>query len=95
LPVNFRRRWRTDQAEYSGWYASGQFFPPLSHHPELKNVFNMNNQRNGDQREALFNAICAYGLNIQAGMLLGNFFHRRQQHRQIFQVGTVGANCIV
>lgn len=37
----------------------------LSHHPELKNVFNMNNQRNGDQREALFNAICAYGANLE------------------------------
>ncbi|MCZ4060450.1 NO-inducible flavohemoprotein [Pantoea sp. LMR881] len=37
----------------------------LSHHPELKNVFNMNNQRNGNQREALFNAICAYGANLE------------------------------
>lgn len=37
----------------------------LSHHPELKNVFNMNNQRNGAQREALFNAICAYGANLE------------------------------
>lgn len=36
----------------------------LTQHPELKNVFNMNNQRNGDQREALFNAICAYGANL-------------------------------
>jgi nitric oxide dioxygenase len=25
----------------------------------------MNNQRNGDQREALFNAICAYGANLE------------------------------
>ena len=37
----------------------------LTHHPELKNVFNMNNQRNGGQREALFNAICAYGGNLE------------------------------
>ncbi len=36
----------------------------LSQHPELKNVFNMNKQRNGDQREALFNAICVYGVNL-------------------------------
>ncbi|POW60003.1 NO-inducible flavohemoprotein [Candidatus Pantoea alvi] len=36
----------------------------LTQHPELKNVFNMNNQRNGNQREALFNAICAYGANL-------------------------------
>ncbi|PIJ52323.1 nitric oxide dioxygenase [Erwinia sp. OLTSP20] len=34
------------------------------HNPELKDVFNMSNQRNGHQREALFNAICAYGANI-------------------------------
>lgn len=37
----------------------------LSQHPELKNIFNMNNQRNGGQREALFNAICAYGSNLE------------------------------
>ena len=30
------------------------------HNPELKDIFNMSNQRNGDQREALFSAICAY-----------------------------------
>lgn len=41
------------------------YYRMLSHHPELKNVFNMNNQRNGDQREALFNAICAYGANLE------------------------------
>ncbi|MGZ9989739.1 hypothetical protein ACXYS0_26800, partial [Escherichia coli] len=27
--------------------------------------FNMSNQRNGDQREALFNAIAAYASNIE------------------------------
>lgn len=37
----------------------------FSHHPELKNIFNMSNQRNGNQREALFNAICAYAGNIE------------------------------
>ncbi|MBG6243719.1 NO-inducible flavohemoprotein [Candidatus Symbiopectobacterium sp. 'North America'] len=36
----------------------------FSHYPELKDIFNMSNQRNGDQREALFNAICAYVANI-------------------------------
>ncbi|ELY5145748.1 NO-inducible flavohemoprotein [Vibrio vulnificus] len=36
----------------------------FEHNPELKDVFNMSNQRNGDQREALFNAICAYASNI-------------------------------
>ncbi|WP_426817696.1 NO-inducible flavohemoprotein [Winslowiella sp. 2C04] len=37
----------------------------FAHNPELKDVFNMSNQRNGDQREALFNAICAYATNIE------------------------------
>ncbi|OOE33536.1 nitric oxide dioxygenase [Salinivibrio kushneri] len=34
------------------------------HHPELKDIFNLRHQQNGDQREALFNAICAYAQNI-------------------------------
>ncbi len=44
--------------------------PPISydrmfaHNPELKEIFNMSNQRNGDQREALFNAIAAYANTI-------------------------------
>ncbi|XDF77465.1 NO-inducible flavohemoprotein [Aliivibrio fischeri] len=37
----------------------------FTHNPELKDIFNMSNQRNGDQREALFNAICAYAGNIE------------------------------
>lgn len=36
----------------------------FDHNPELKDIFNMSNQRNGDQREALFNAIAAYASNI-------------------------------
>lgn len=36
----------------------------FKHNPELKHIFNMSNQFNGDQREALFNAICAYAANI-------------------------------
>lgn len=36
----------------------------FTHNPELKEIFNMSNQRNGDQREALFNAITAYASNI-------------------------------
>ena len=45
---------------------TGHFYQRmLSQHPELKNVFNMNNQRSGNQREALFNAICAYGSNLE------------------------------
>ncbi|MEX0446946.1 NO-inducible flavohemoprotein [Xenorhabdus sp. SGI246] len=34
------------------------------HNPELKDIFNMSHQTNGDQREALFNALCAYASNI-------------------------------
>nr|WP_024965399.1 NO-inducible flavohemoprotein [Pantoea sp. IMH] len=37
----------------------------FAHNPELKEIFNMSNQRNGNQREALFNAICAYAGNIE------------------------------
>ncbi|WKZ93271.1 NO-inducible flavohemoprotein [Chimaeribacter arupi] len=37
----------------------------LGRHPELKHVFNMSHQMKGDQREALFNAICAYATNIE------------------------------
>lgn len=36
----------------------------FAHNPELKDIFNMSNQRNGDQRQALFDAICAYATNI-------------------------------
>ncbi|MCE0489167.1 NO-inducible flavohemoprotein [Pantoea sp. Mb-10] len=36
----------------------------LQENPALKNVFNMNNQRSGSQREALFNAIAAYASNL-------------------------------
>ncbi|MGV3345144.1 NO-inducible flavohemoprotein [Enterobacteriaceae bacterium LUAb1] len=34
------------------------------HNPELKDIFNMSNQRNGNQRQALFDAICAYATNL-------------------------------
>ncbi|SFN64543.1 NO-inducible flavohemoprotein [Xenorhabdus japonica] len=36
----------------------------FKHNPELKDIFNMSHQINGDQREALFNALCAYAANI-------------------------------
>lgn len=41
----------------------------FTHHPELKDTFNMSHQRDNDdnrgaQRQALFNAICAYANNI-------------------------------
>eukprot|EP01132_Coremiostelium_polycephalum_P002300 gene2300-2839_t len=44
---------------------TGYFYNRMfTHNPELKNIFNQNNQRNGDQREALFNAVHAYAANI-------------------------------
>ncbi|MGM3175891.1 NO-inducible flavohemoprotein [Dickeya lacustris] len=45
---------------------TAHFYQRMFHHnPELKDIFNMSNQRNGDQREALFNAICAYATHIE------------------------------
>lgn len=44
---------------------TGRFYQRLlQENPALKNVFNMNNQRSGNQREALFNAIAAYASNL-------------------------------
>lgn len=37
----------------------------FSLHPELKDIFTMSHQSNGAQREALFNAICAYATNLE------------------------------
>lgn len=37
----------------------------FNQHPELKDIFNMTHQANGAQREALFNAICAYAIHIE------------------------------
>lgn len=37
----------------------------FSHHPELKNIFNMGNQQSGKQQTALANAVLAYAENIQ------------------------------
>lgn len=37
----------------------------FNQHPELKDIFNMTHQANGAQREALFNAICAYAVHIE------------------------------
>lgn len=36
----------------------------FQHQPELKDIFNMSHQINGEQREALFNAICLSASNI-------------------------------
>ncbi|RXJ73373.1 NO-inducible flavohemoprotein [Veronia nyctiphanis] len=36
----------------------------FAHYPELQNIFNMSNQTNNAQREALFNAVYGYAANI-------------------------------
>lgn len=42
----------------------------LGNYPELKNIFNMSHQASGAQREALFNAVAAYAMNIENPMVL-------------------------
>lgn len=50
----------------TGPHLTAHFYDRMfAHNPELKEIFNMSNQRNGNQREALFNAICAYASNIE------------------------------
>lgn len=58
----------------------------FSHNPELKEIFNMSNQRNGDQREALFNAICAYATNIENLALLLPAVEKIAQKHTSFQI---------
>ncbi|KLV00365.1 dihydropteridine reductase [Photobacterium aquae] len=55
----------TPAVAQTGPALTAHFYERMFHHnPELKDIFNMSNQRNGDQREALFNAICAYATHI-------------------------------
>jgi nitric oxide dioxygenase len=58
----------------------------FSHNPELKEIFNMSNQRNGDQREALFNAICAYAANIENLAALLPAVEKIAQKHTTFQI---------
>ncbi|VEB95811.1 Nitric oxide dioxygenase [Cedecea lapagei] len=58
----------------------------FSHNPELKEIFNMSNQRNGDQREALFNAICAYATNIENLAALLPAVEKIAQKHSTFQI---------
>ncbi len=63
----------------------------FTHNPELKEIFNMSNQRNGDQREALFNAIAAYASNIEnlPALLPAVEKNRAEAHQLPDQTGTV------
>lgn len=58
----------------------------FAHNPELKEIFNMSNQRNGDQREALFNAIAAYASNIENLAALLPAVERIAQKHTSFQI---------
>lgn len=58
----------------------------FNHNPELKEIFNMSNQRNGDQREALFNAICAYAANIENLATLLPAVEKIAQKHTTFQI---------
>lgn len=58
----------------------------FSHNPELKDIFNMSNQRNGHQREALFNAVCAYASNIDNLAALGPAVEKIAQKHTSFAI---------
>lgn len=58
----------------------------FAHNPELKEIFNMSNQRNGDQREALFNAIAAYASNIENLAVLLPAVEKIAQKHTSFQI---------
>jgi len=58
----------------------------FQHNPELKDIFNMSNQRNGHQREALFNAICAYASNIENLAALGPAVEKIAQKHTTFSI---------
>ena len=60
----------------------------FTHNPELKEIFNMSNQRNGDQREALFNAIAAYASNIENLAALLPAVEKIAQKHTSFQIKT-------
>lgn len=58
----------------------------FSHHPELKDIFNMSNQSNGNQRVALFNAIAAYASNLENLAALGPAVEKIAQKHTTFAV---------
>ena len=66
---------------------TAHFYDRMFHHnPELKDVFNMSNQRNGNQREALFNAVCAYASNIENLAALGPAVEKIAQKHTTFSI---------
>jgi len=56
----------------------------FTHHPELKNIFNMSNQHTGRQKVALFEAILAYAKNIDNVSVLKHAVERiAQKHTSL------------
>ncbi|MEN3752232.1 NO-inducible flavohemoprotein [Mangrovibacter sp. SLW1] len=56
------------------------------YNPELKEIFNMSNQRNGDQREALFNAICAWASHLETPEALSKAVEKIAQKHTSFSI---------
>ena len=71
----------------------------FTHHPELRNMFNMGNQSNGRQKSALANAVLAYAENIEnpsvlIGVLKGIGTKHRSLNIQPDQYKIVGTQLI-
>ncbi|MGS9059154.1 globin domain-containing protein, partial [Salmonella enterica subsp. enterica serovar Infantis] len=66
----------------------------FTHIPELKEIFNMSNQRNDSQREALFNAIAAYASKNENLPALMPAVEKIAQNHTSFQIKTEQYNIV-
>lgn len=84
----------------SGEVLTNYFYKRMfTHHPELRNMFNMGNQANGRQKSALANAVLAYAENIDdpsvlIGVLKGIGTKHRSLNIQPDQYKIVGTQLI-
>ena len=58
----------------------------FKHNPELKDIFNMSNQKTGKQKVALFEAIAAYAKNIENLAALTTAVERIAQKHTSFNI---------
>lgn len=73
--------------ESAGPALTAHFYKRLfQHNPELQNIFNMSNQRNGRQGVALFEAVAAYAKNIENLAALTGAVERIAQKHTSFNV---------
>jgi len=73
--------------ESGGVAITDHFYQRLfDHHPELKNIFNMSNQKTGRQKTALFEAILAYARNIDNLAVLKQAVERIAQKHTSFHI---------